>query len=72
MIDPSNNETQAMQSVLRPLGDFVATIGMQKTLADYTQPQVLQLIEVVVTAYQDRLRALTPNDTPFLSDDMPF
>lgn len=72
MIDPSHNETQAMHSVLRPLGSYVATVGMQKPLADYSREQVLQLINVVVTSYQDKLRELTPNDMPFLNDDIPF
>jgi hypothetical protein len=53
MIDPSDMEIAAMQSCLGPLGQYVSAIGMQKPLADYTREEVLSLIEVVVTVYQD-------------------
>ena len=72
MIDPTKNETRAMQSTLRPLGDFVTSVGMQRPLADYSQAEVLQLIEVVITSYQKTLQELTPNDAPFNEDDIPF
>ena len=55
MIDPTPHEKAAMQAVLMPLGEIVGEIGMQKPLADYSKEQVLTLIEVVVTAYQDHL-----------------
>ena len=72
MIDPTKNETRAMQSTLQPLGDYVASIGMQRSLADYSQQEVLQLIDVVITSYQNKLQELTPNDAPFNEDDIPF
>jgi hypothetical protein len=53
MIDPTELERAALHSALVPLGDYVASIGMQRPLADYTRAEVLTLIEVVVTAYQD-------------------
>lgn len=56
MIDPTPHEQAAMRAALMPLGEVVGAIGMHKPLADYTQEQVLLLIEVVVTAYQDHLR----------------
>lgn len=55
MIDPSDMEIAAMQSCLVPLGQYVSAIGMQKPLADYTREEVLSLIDVVVTVYQDRM-----------------
>ncbi|MDH5528020.1 MAG: DUF6511 domain-containing protein [Nitrospirota bacterium] len=57
MIDPTEMEIAAMATCLGPLGDYVAALGLQTPLADYSKDQVLGLIEVVVTAYQDRMVA---------------
>ena len=35
MIDPSEMELAAMKSCLPPLGEYVASIGMERPLADY-------------------------------------
>lgn len=55
MIDPSDLERQAMRSCLIPLGEYVASISMERSLADYSQEEVLTLIDVVVTAYQEHM-----------------
>lgn len=55
MIDPSDMEIAAMQSCLGPLGEYVGSIGMQRPLADYSRDEVLTLIDVVVTRYQDSM-----------------
>ncbi len=55
MIDPSDMEIAAMQGCLGPLGEYVGSIGMQRPLADYSREEVLRLIDVVVTTYQDRM-----------------
>ena len=52
MIDPSEMELAAMKSCLPPLGEYVASIGMARPLADYAKAEVLRLVEVVVDAYQ--------------------
>ena len=52
VIDPTEMEQAAMASCLAPLGEYVATVDMQRPLADYRREEVLTLIEVVVTAYQ--------------------
>jgi hypothetical protein len=57
MIDPSDMEIAAMQSCLAPLGEYVGSIGMQRPLADYSRDEVLMLIDVVVTRYQDSMLA---------------
>lgn len=57
MIDPSDMEIAAMQSCLGPLGEYVGSIGMQRPLADYSRDEVLMLIDVVVTRYQDSMLA---------------
>ncbi|MBF0182385.1 MAG: hypothetical protein HQM03_20405 [Magnetococcales bacterium] len=56
MTDATNLEKAAMAAALRPLGEYVASIGMQRPLADYTREEVLTLIEVAVTAFQDYFR----------------
>ncbi len=56
MIDPTDLEKAGMEAALVPLGEYVAEIGMQRPFAALTKQEVLTLIEVVVTAYQDRLR----------------
>lgn len=56
MIDPTAQEKAAMEAVLKPLGEYVGSIGMHRALADYTREEALTLIEVAVTAYQDHLR----------------
>ena len=55
MIDPSEMELAAMASCLAPLGEYVGSIGMQRPLADYSKDEVLTLIDVVVTAYQEHM-----------------
>jgi hypothetical protein len=65
VIDPTHNEKAAMQAVLPHLGDYVASIGMDRPLSSYSRAEVLQLVDVVLTAYFDNLRELTPDDVPF-------
>jgi len=57
MIDLSEMEQAAMATCLGPLGDYVAALGLDTPLAEYSRDQVLGLIEVVVTAYQDQMVA---------------
>ena len=55
MVDPTELEQAAMAAALGPLGEYVGSIGMDRPLADYSRDEVLTLIEVVVTAFQDHL-----------------
>jgi hypothetical protein len=55
VVDPTDLEQAAMAAALGPLGEYVASIGMDRPLADYSRDEVLTLIEVVVTAFQDHL-----------------
>jgi hypothetical protein len=57
MVDPTEMEIAALRACLRPLGEVVAEIGMQRPLADYTQAEILTVIEAVVTGYQDFMLA---------------
>ena len=62
MIDPTIHEKAAMQAALKPLGEYVASIGMHRGLANYTKEEILTLVEVTVTAYHDHLRAAVADD----------
>ena len=55
MIDATVTERAAMAAALHPLGEFVAEVGLEKPLADYTREQILALVEVVVDAYHEHL-----------------
>jgi len=72
MIDPSEMENKAMVTCLRPLGEYVGSIGMERPLASYSREEVLTLIEVVVTAYQDSMAIeheyMAARDKAFLQD----
>jgi len=54
-----------MESVLPRLGEYVASVGMDKPLSAYSREQILHMVDVVLTAYFDNLRELTPDDVPF-------
>lgn len=56
MIDPTDFEKECMSAALKPLGEVVAEIGMHRPFADLNKHEVLTIIEVVVTAYQCRMR----------------
>ncbi len=52
VLDPTDLEIAAMHAALAPLGDYVASIGMDRPLGDYGKAEVLRLVEVVIDAYQ--------------------
>jgi epoxyqueuosine reductase QueG len=64
MIDPTKQEKEAMQATIQPLAEYVTEIGMHRSLQDYTRAEILTLIEVVVTNYQDYLFAHFPDNQP--------
>ena len=55
MVDPTKLEQAAIAAALAPLGEYVGSIGMNRPVEDYSCAEVLTLIEVVVTAFQDHL-----------------
>ena len=65
MVDATDLEKAAMAAALRPLGEYVGSIGMSRPLADYSKEEVLTLVEVVITAYQEHMANADPNDIPF-------
>lgn len=52
VVDPTEMEKAAMISALKPLGDCVALMGLQRPPAEWSRDEVLRLVEVVVDAYQ--------------------
>lgn len=64
MTDPTDLEKAAFTAALAPLGEYVGSIGMQRPLADYSKEEVLTLIEVAVTAYQNHMANI--------NDEIPF
>ena len=72
MIDPTEMEVAAMQACLAPLGEYVASIGMEQPLADYTRDEVLTLIDVIVTVYQNQMieehERMAARDRAFLEE----
>ena len=56
MIDPTLAEQAAIRSTMKPVAEIMEEIGWQTRLADLSEPQVLTLIDVTVTSFQDALR----------------
>ena len=55
MIDASDTEKAAMAAALRPLGDYVVALGVERPLAAYSRDEILTLVEIVVDAFQAHL-----------------
>jgi hypothetical protein len=55
MIDATDTEKAAMAAALRPLGDYVAELGLERPLANYSREEILTLVEIVVDAFQAHL-----------------
>ena len=72
MVDPDEMEVAAMHACLAPLGEYVGSIGMQRPLADYSREEVLTMIDVVVTAFQERMvtehERMATQSAQYLSD----
>lgn len=65
MIDPTKQEQEAMNAVRKPLYELISTeIGLHKSIQDYTMEEMMTVIEVVITAYQDYLFAHFPDNKP--------
>lgn len=62
MIDKTFLEQEAFVSALRPLGEVVTEIGMDKPLSAYTREEVLTLIETVIDAWQKHLLDNSPHN----------
>lgn len=71
MIDPDGHEIAAMRSAIGPMSEFVESeIGWETRFQDYEREEILMLIEVIVTAYQDAL--IVRAETKWPDIDIPF
>ena len=71
MIDPTGNEIAAMRAALKPLSEFIdAEMEFETPLSDYDRHEILTLIEVIVTAYHDKLVELAEEQWPQIN--MPY
>lgn len=57
MIDPTPNEIQALMGTSDMAGEYLESIG-KTDLAALSYEEWMTLIEVIVTAYTDKLRVL--------------
>ena len=71
MIDPTKAEQTAIRSAMKPVAEIMEEIGWQTRLADLSEQQVLTLIEVAVTGYQDALREYIAAN-PTVVPEVPF
>lgn len=55
VIDATDTEKAALAAVLRPLGDYVVALGVERPLAAYSREEILTLVEIVVDAFQTHL-----------------
>lgn len=71
MVDPTLAEQAAIRSAIKPVAEIMEEIGWQTRLADLSKQQVLTLIEVAVTGFQDALQEYTAAN-PTLVPEVPF
>ena len=71
MVDPTVAEQVAIRSTMKPVAEIMEEIGWQTRLADLSERQVLALIEVAVTGFQDALREYTAANAP-ADPEVPF
>ena len=56
MLDPVAMKNAALVACLKPLGDYLDTMGFERPLAGYSREEILGLVDVIVVAYQDHMR----------------
>ncbi len=71
MIDPTPYEIAAMRAAIQPMAEYIgADVGYNKPIQDYSREEILTLIEVIVTAYQDSLQKAAHQQWPEI--EIPF
>jgi hypothetical protein len=71
MIDPTEAERAAIRSTMNLVAEIMEEISWQTRLCDLTEQQVLTLIEVAVTGYQDALREYVATNST-VDPEVPF
>lgn len=69
MVDLTEQEHAAIRAAMRPLGEYLGEIGWDKRFQDLTEAQVLTLIEIVVSGFQDAMHRLAKASA---SSEVPF
>ena len=69
MVDLTEQEQAAMRAALRPLGEIMAEIGWDTRFQDLSETQVLTLIEVAVSGFQEAMLAIARQDA---TAEVPF
>ncbi len=64
MIDPNEHETNALIAAGEVGGAYIESLA-KTDLAQFTAKEWATLIDVIVTAFQDHLRAAYDADPPF-------
>lgn len=64
MIDPNKHEVNALAAASVMGGAYVESIG-KTDLATWQEAEWAELVEVIVTAYQDHLQNAYADDPPF-------
>lgn len=63
MIDPTKHEFAAMEAAVPTAGEYIESLGKTDLMA-FSTGEFMTLIEVIVTAYTDRLRELADSGEP--------
>ena len=64
MIDPNKHELKALDDAMIASGKYLDALD-KTNLMSFSQKEYEELIEVIVTAFQDSLRSAYANDPPF-------
>ncbi|WP_291207015.1 DUF6511 domain-containing protein [Hyphomonas sp.] len=58
MVDLTEQEKSAMRQAVKMVVEVMEEIGWNTRLSDLTEPQVLTIIEVAVSGFQDAMREI--------------
>ena len=62
MVDPTEREQAAIRATVRLMAEIMEEIGWRTQLIDLSEAQVLTLIEVAVSGFQDAMLATDGTD----------
>jgi hypothetical protein len=68
MVDLTEQERAAIAAAMKPVAEVMEEIGWETRLVDLTEPQVLTLIEVAISGFQDAIHAtarIQESEIPF-------
>lgn len=65
VVNRTDLEQKAAESVLQPLADYVVHVGMNKGLGDYSKAEIIGLVDIILEAYHTSLQELYQDEIPF-------